>query len=116
MVQLSCPNTERWQALLAGDPADSAELEAHLSSCTRCRTVLDDLAVGSSGWLRDANRLAGHAEADPMLTKTLHRLQDTDLDDDHGGPPIALDFLSASDQPGILGTLGRYQVLAVIGR
>lgn len=118
MVQLTCPNTERWQALLANSaaPDEASELESHLSGCTRCRSVLDDLAIGSSGWLRDANRLAGHADVDPMLTKTLHRLQDTELDDDHGGPPIALDFLNASDQPGILGTLGRYQVLAVIGR
>jgi Protein kinase domain len=118
MIQLTCPKTERWQALLADSaaPDEASELESHLSGCTRCRSVLDDLAVGSSGWLRDANRLAGHTDADPMLTKTLHRLQDAGLDDDHGVPPIALDFLNASDQPGILGTLGRYQVLAVIGR
>jgi hypothetical protein len=109
----SCPDASRWQALLAdGDPADSAELEAHLASCTRCQSVLDDLAVGSSGWLRDAGRLATSSEYDPEITRTLHRLRD----DEHLDVPISLDFLTRSDQPGVLGTLGRYQVLEVLGR
>ena len=42
--------------------------------------------------------------------------QDTPADDDHAVPPIPLDFLTPSEQPGILGTLDRYQVLAVLGR
>jgi hypothetical protein len=115
MVQLSCPDTSRWEALLADSAPDAAELEAHLAACPRCRSTLDDLAVGSSGWLRDAGRLAAETDRDPEMTKTLHRLRDA-LADDHSGPPIPLDFLTPSDQPGILGTLGRYQVLEVIGR
>jgi len=108
-----CPETHRWQSLLANsDASDSAELELHLSSCSRCRTVLDDLAVGTSGWLRDASRLANHERDDPEMTKTLHRL----LEGEHIDPPIPLDFLTPSDLPGILGTLGRYQVMEVIGR
>jgi Protein kinase domain len=118
MVQLTCPDASRWEALLADSAAldEATELEAHLSSCSRCRTVLDDVAVGSSGWLRDAGRLATSADRDPALTRTLHRLHDSAVEDDHTVPPIPLDFLSPSEQPGILGTLGRYQVLAVLGR
>jgi hypothetical protein len=116
MVSQQCPDTSRWQALLAdSSPADSAELESHLVSCSRCRGVLDDLAVGSSGWLRDANRLATLTAAEAEMTRTLHRLRD-DLPDDHAGPPIVLDFLKPSDLSGVLGTLGRYQVLEILGR
>src|SRR5688572_15103194 len=106
-----CPDPCRWQALLVDpDPADSAELEAHLVGCSRCRTVLDELAVGESGWLRDAARLVSSTADDPEMTRTLHRLRDYWPDDAHG-PPIPLDFLTPTDQPGLLGTLGRYQVL-----
>src|SRR5262245_3465837 len=116
MIQTHCPDAARWRALLAeADPADSAELEAHLSGCSRCQTVLDEIAAGESGWLRDAARLATPPDSDPEMTRTLHRLREYLPDDDHG-PPIPLDFLSPSDQPGVLGTLGRYQVLEVIGR
>src|SRR5688572_11913635 len=115
MVQLSCPDASRWEDLLADSAPDAAELEAHLAACPRCRSTLDDVAVGSSGWLRDAGRLAAETDRDPEMTRTLHRLRDA-LVDDHSGPPIPLDFLTPSDQPGTLGTLGRYQVLEVIGR
>jgi hypothetical protein len=116
MIQTHCPDAARWRELLTeADPPDSAELEAHLSGCARCRTLLDEIAVGESGWLRDAARLAGPPDTDPEMTKTLHRLREYLPDDDHG-PPIPLDFLTPSDQPGVLGTLGRYQVLEVIGR
>ena len=71
----NCPETDRWQSLLSNsDASDSAELEAHLAGCSRCRGVLDDLAVGSSGWLRDASRLAMNQGDDPEMTRTLHRL------------------------------------------
>ena len=86
----------------------------HTSSAARAAAaVLDDLAVGSSGWLRDASRLAASTDHDPDMTRTLHRLRDYCPDDDHAVPPIPLDFLTPSDQPGVLGTLGRYQVLEV---
>jgi serine/threonine protein kinase len=111
-----CPDASRWQALIADpDLPDCVELESHLAGCARCRAVLDEVAVGESGWLRDAGRLAGSTDNDPEMTKTLHRLRDYWPDDSHG-PPIALDFLTKSDQPGLLGTLGRYQVLEVLGR
>src|SRR6478672_672564 len=99
MVQLICPDASRWEALLAdsASPDDATELEAHLSSCSRCRAALDELAVGSSGWLRDAGRLAAPADRDPALTRTLHRLHDSAVDDDHTVPPIPLDFLSPSE-------------------
>ena len=118
MVQLTCPDASRWEALLADATSrdEATELEAHLVVVLALPDVLDDLAVGSSGWLRDAGRLAAATDHDPALTRTLHRLQDTPVDDDHAVPPIPLDFLTPSDQPGVLGTLGRYQVLAVLGR
>jgi hypothetical protein len=114
---LNCPSVDRWQELLAEpSSSDSGELEAHLAGCTRCQSVLDDLAVGSSGWLRDAGRLASKTDNDPEMTKTLHRLREALADHEHAVPEISLHFLTPSDQPGVLGTLGRYQVLEVIGR
>jgi signal transduction histidine kinase len=117
MVQsLKCPDASRWQALLGDSVGDcAADLEVHLADCPPCQRLLDDLAVGSSGWLRDANRLAAKPVEDMEMTKTLHRIRDGLLHE-HVDPPVALDFLTPSDQPGILGTLGRYQVLEVLGR
>jgi hypothetical protein len=116
LQSLKCPDASRWQDLLANSSAsDSAELEAHLAGCSHCQQLLDDLAVGSSGWLRDANRLARSPDNDLDMTKTLHRLRD-ELLDEHHELPVPLDFLKPSDQPGVLGTLGRYQVLEVLGR
>jgi serine/threonine protein kinase len=110
----ACPNADRWQALLADSAgADAAGLEAHLAGCPRCRGVLDELAVGSSGWLRDAGRLAADTDDDPELTRSVHRIYDVVTDAD---PDIPLDFLKPSNVPGTIGTLGRYQVLAVLGR
>ncbi|HVK14200.1 MAG TPA: protein kinase, partial [Gemmataceae bacterium] len=106
-----CPPADRWQALLAG--ADAADLEAHLAACSRCRGLLDELAAGSSGWLRDAARLAADTDDDPELTRSVHNIYDVVTDADRDVP---LDFLSPSAVPGTIGMLGRYQVLAVLGR
>jgi serine/threonine protein kinase len=116
MIQTHCPDADRLRALIT-DPElpDYADLETHLAHCSRCQARLDEIAIGDSGWLKDAGRLASGARTDPELTKTLHRLHDFGLDDSHV-PPISLDFLTPSSQPGLLGTLGRYQVLDVIGR
>ena len=116
MIQTrTCPNADRWQALLAeAAGTDSAELEAHLAGCARCRGVLDELAVGSSGWLRDAGRLAADTDDDdPELTRSVHRIYDVVTD---ANPDIPLDFLNPCGIPGTIGMLGRYQVLAVLGR
>jgi serine/threonine protein kinase len=116
MIQTRCPDAARLRALITDpDLPDYADLESHLAHCTRCQARLDEIAVGSSGWLRDAGRLAASTAKDPEMTRTLHRLRDY-LPDDAHGPPIPLDFLTPSNQPGLLGTLGRYQVLEVIGR
>jgi serine/threonine protein kinase len=115
MIQtIPCPDAARLRALIAEtDVPDYDELESHLAHCPRCQERLDEIAVGESGWLRDAGLLATTPVNDPEMTKTLHRLRDEWPDD---GPPISLDFLKPTDQPGLLGTLGRYQVLEVIGR
>src|SRR3954447_12938572 len=85
-----CPDADRLRALIADpDLPDYVELESHLAHCTRCQARLDELAVGDSGWLRDAGRLATSTANDPELTKTLHRLRDFGPDDSHG-PPISL--------------------------
>src|SRR4051794_18646950 len=100
MIQTTrCPDASRWHALIADtDVPDYVELETHLAECARCRKVLDEVAVGSSGWLRDASRLAGATDNDPEMTKTMHRLHEYFPDEDH----VALDFLTPTDQPGLL--------------
>lgn len=108
----ACPTNDRWSALLAEDVTsnDAAELEAHLATCARCRETLDSEAVGRSGWLRDASRLAARDQQAPELTLTLERLVDVRPDEE------GLSFLKPSTLPGVIGTLGRYQVLSVLGR
>src|SRR4051812_47508673 len=75
MIQTHCPDAARWHALIADpDLPDYVELEAHLAHCPRCQTLVDEVAVGDSGWLRDAGRLAASTGNDPEMTRTLHRL------------------------------------------
>jgi serine/threonine-protein kinase len=104
--------------LLDGSPteAEQAALTAHLNGCARCRETLEGLASDRETCEGVAQRL--REEAPPALT-----LLWTAIDPAGEGAQSALagtelppEFLGPPAQPGELGTLGPYRVLAVIGR
>src|SRR5262245_59593308 len=84
------------------------DLESHLLSCPACRRRLDELAGGPRWWAEVRRHLGGDGAAE--LERTV--------------PPYApavpagpdLGFLRPADRPGLLGRLGPYDVLEVIGQ
>src|SRR5262249_35575208 len=114
---LDCPEIACWQALL-GDTVTETEWETyerHLESCPACQERLRRIEEDDDG-LRRLGRRVGDptaVRADQALLQVLRRL--------HGAkPPVAeaadLYFLRPSEQPGVLGLLGDYEVREVIGQ
>lgn len=114
----ACPTTENLAAALRGrqSSAAEAELAAHLADCPACRARLEELAGGSS-WLE--TRAKAHAAANPPASASLHEamralVSRSDSAAPETAAPVKLDFLQPSDQPGLLGLFGPYEVIAEI--
>jgi hypothetical protein len=113
----SCPTIERLAAALRGRQRDGkdAELAAHISECPVCQAQLEALA-GGSGWLEAKAKT--HATTAPPASDSLK--QTIAVLESHGpssageqpASPLKLDFLQPSDQPGVLGLFGPYEVIA----
>jgi serine/threonine protein kinase len=120
-VPLECPQGECLESLTAHDVAEDQleEWERHLNQCTACRARLD----GAAQWddrLARLGRQVGDpttAAADPHLARIREHLHGLMVLD--GATPVApeeLFFLEPCDRPELLGTLGDYEVLEVIGQ
>lgn len=105
----NCPPPEQLAALLGQPEGDTAqqELLAHLEQCSACQAAVERLAGESAAWAKAAAHLQG--EAAPVEAER-ERLQA------HYRAPPALHFLQPSQRDGELGRLGRYAVLAEVGR
>jgi serine/threonine protein kinase len=93
--------------------------ERHLESCTTCQERLDHTQE-LGGDLQRLGREIGDptaARPDPVLDKFLDGLRELESPL-HVGPVDSVDlyFLDPTDRPGLLGTLGQYDVLEVIGQ
>lgn len=115
-----CPARSRWQALLDGQlPAEeSAALTRHLDHCEWCHGVLEELAGGDLPGLG----LSGNDQDEPAVPDTVFRRGLDALEEEDGlfeasdEPDLAVSFLTPSPKPGLLGTLGGYEILEVLGR
>lgn len=114
----ACPTTEQLAAALRGkqsSPAE-AELAAHLAECANCRARLEELA-GGSGWLETRAKARGASL--PPASESLHKAIEA-LESHAPGQEVKpettspLSFLQPSDQPGILGRFGPYEVIAQV--
>jgi serine/threonine-protein kinase len=101
---------------------EQAELNAHLESCESCQQTLESLVAGKESWFGAARNLAQSGAArDAALKHVIGRAKhssdevETTGESASSGPPN-LDFLKPSDQPGMLGRLGHYDVIEVVGR
>ncbi|HJT78244.1 MAG TPA: serine/threonine-protein kinase, partial [Gemmataceae bacterium] len=118
---LDCPGAEGWQALLdaALTPEQWEPYERHLESCPACQGFLE--RAGEDGdCLRQLGQEVGdptRLSDEPALAQALERLRECvgPAGADPAGP-ADLYFLRPSDRPGVLGTLGGYEVLEVIGQ
>jgi serine/threonine protein kinase len=117
---IDCPTLEGWQALFGGllPPDERERYERHLESCSQCQERLDrldDLAEA----LQVARR-AGDPTVNPpdptlrQMVAQLHALKSPVRD--AAAELAELYFLTPSDRPDLLGTLGDYEVQEVIGQ
>jgi serine/threonine protein kinase len=117
---LDCPNLTEWRMLF--DNGLSAEerkrYERHLESCPACQKCLDQVEeLGDE--LRGLARDVGDptvVPADQTLITFLERLHEQKPRYAGRPDPADLYFLRPADQPGLLGTLGGYEVREVIGQ
>jgi serine/threonine protein kinase len=117
---VDCPEIERWQALF--DDAFSADerdgYERHLETCPACQERLDRIEECGDD-LRQLARRVGDptvVPADPVLRHVRERLHETiGPDRPAATETVDLYFLRPSVRPDLLGMLGDYEVLEVIG-
>ncbi len=120
-VPLECPELASWRTVLVEEvPAEERErYEQHLESCPVCQERLDRGEVCREAWRR-LGRSHGDPTAtppEPALSRVLERLHEQkSLSGAVPAEPADLYFLLPSDRPGVLGTLGSYEVLGVIGQ
>jgi DNA-directed RNA polymerase subunit RPC12/RpoP len=118
---LDCPGSEGWQALRDGTlpPNQLALWEDHLEACPACRARLDEGAEGEDELRRRARRVGDPTvlPCDPTLAQFLERMrEDAALAPATPAGPADLSFLRPCDRPGVLGTLGAYEVREFIGQ
>ncbi len=111
MSQAICPDDGTWRAFLTEGSGKADELARHLETCAGCQRTLEVLAAEPAVW-EDAQGLGDAARGEAALRQVIEQLKSEDLpaeDED-------LSFLRATDNPGLLGLLGRYEVQEEIGR
>jgi hypothetical protein len=118
---LDCPEPACWQALFHHSipPAQEMLYERHLESCPACQQCLDRAEEYQDDLRRLGQQIGDPTSVpvDPTLSEILGRLQEEGASTrSDTGEPIDLYFLTPSDQPGVLGTLGDYQVREVLGQ
>lgn len=120
-----CPDANQWRAFLDGqsDENDVTKLESHLESCESCQQTLEQLAAGRETWEGTAEQLAEAQQQAEQLASSGH-LKDVIDDLKHGVDPEvpvspvtpeSLTFLQPGEEDGVLGRLGPYDVLEIIG-
>jgi hypothetical protein len=118
---LDCPDLADWRLLLEdGLSSDQLErYERHLEQCPACQARLDQDAQCEEP-LRQMVRRVGDPTAgpvDPTLSQFLERLhQDGAGERTTLAGQADLYFLTPTDRPDLLGTLGSYEVRKVIGQ
>lgn len=122
VVNRQCCRPEQLEMLLEGQLTDHEEitLVRHLDTCAMCRKQLESLAGDIDDWsdVRESLRTG-----QPVLRRAVGTGEDSPTDamldqvpaeapGDHRPP---LDFLAPTDDPAMLGRLGTYEVIGVIG-
>jgi serine/threonine protein kinase/predicted RNA-binding Zn-ribbon protein involved in translation (DUF1610 family) len=112
---------ERWHALFRDvlPPGEREHCERHLESCPRCQERLDQIGEVDEALRRRGRRVGDPtlAPPDPAWTRFLERVEGV-RSAVRVGPaePADLYFVRPDDRPGLLGTLGPYEVREVIGQ
>ena len=93
-----------------------SEVADHLADCIACRQTLESLA-GDVGWWSEVEACLRTHAGDSTDTAGLARpLNEPAEEDESFTADFVVDFLEPSEQPNVLGQLGEYEILDVIGR
>jgi serine/threonine-protein kinase len=100
-------SSARLEAALAGNlPAEEeAALHHHLETCEECSRAMERMA-GGTAWSQEARRLLSVDELDDAVPAR----------DEWSEVDFTVEHLEPADEPNVLGRLGGYDVLEIIGR
>ena len=100
-----CDDTRLHQLLQDGlSDAEQADVARHVERCSSCRQQLETLAADPDWWVETRDFLSSLTDEEGAALSG------------HDNEPVSLDFLDPSDNPAMLGRLGEYEVLEIIGR
>jgi len=115
-------NRRRLKQLLDGNLSEDAEHEVarHVETCDACRQQMETLA-GEPSWWRETRQFLSCEEVSCVIDNSPTSGNTIDLqmiagEFDTTPDELVLDFLPPSDNPAMLGRLGSYEILEVIGR
>jgi len=102
---------EQLQRLLDGQlaPTVESDVTCHIETCDACRSALEFLAADEQWWQGTRDNLSCHDVLDglgPLLSR------DGPLD---RATSVPLNFLQPSDNPAMLGRLGEFEIIELIG-
>lgn len=99
------------------DEVERVEFELHLDSCGRCRSKLEDSAAPIETWQLASDFLRDEPIDMESLSATLTRNDDADLTQEllDDGVRRVVELLHPTDDPRMLGRIGGYEVVGVIG-
>ena len=100
--------------------SEQAVVAEHLESCVACRRALEQLAGDEQWWDEASSYLQTQAEdiaADnPTAAGETTGAEQLLSTDELGPVEFSLEFLGPSDNPAMIGRLGDYEILEMIGR
>lgn len=112
-------NGDQLRELLEGTLSGQQEfdVESHIADCDDCRHELETLAAKEDWWRETRELLVGIDSTQAQKAVSVSPFSNCS----HNHPPEsveapALNFLSPSDNPAMLGRLGEFEVLEFIGR
>lgn len=124
----TCPDGEQLRALLDSSLPDSTRerVQQHVDGCSACQQVMETLTAGGESWIGVADELKQPgSNSDVKLAETIARIKANDPDvgqsrddDQFKRSPIdaAREFLTPTNQPGLIGKLGAYEISEVVGQ
>lgn len=112
-LSMNCLALDQVQALLATElsPADMAAVEIHLSQCANCRSQLES-AIGAPEWWQEARECLSEVTTRCPTAVDSH----SDLEASESSHADVLRFLGPTDDPRMLGRIGNYEIVGILGR